>query len=139
MAACYLVVCLGLVRVEVSVCVCACVCVCVRACVCACMCVRVRVHGVRLFLDTQYCIFLSPLQGSPTLRFTGSSTILSYETLLRSLTYTNTNPEPTPGNRSITITISDGIHNDVTAVIVIVVLLNDNPITLQVTYELYYQ
>ena len=125
------------------VCVCVCVaCVCVRAhvCVCVCVCVCVRACGVRLYLDTQVTSYFHippSLQGSPTLQFTGSSTVLSYETLLRSLTYTNTNPEPTPGNRSITITISDGIHNDVTAVIVIVVLLNDNPITLQVTYELY--
>jgi len=69
---------------------------------------------------------------SSTLRFTGTSSIASYESLLRSLTYTNSAPEPTPGNRSITITISDGIHSDVTAVIVIVVLANDNPLTIQV-------
>lgn len=76
---------------------------------------------------------LTPIRtASSTLRFTGTSSIASYESLLRSLTYTNSAPEPTPGNRSITITISDGIHSDVTAVIVIVVLVNDNPLTIQV-------
>lgn len=55
-----------------------------------------------------------------------------YEALLRSLTYTNLADEPVPGNRYINITISDGVHQDITAVIIIVVLVNDNVLTIQV-------
>ena len=66
-----------------------------------------------------------------TLRFTGRASVSEYESLLRSLTYLHTASEPTSGNRSISITLSDGLHQDMTAVIVIVILRNDNPLTLQ--------
>jgi hypothetical protein len=65
------------------------------------------------------------------LRFTGQASVREYESLLLSLTYTNMATEPTSGNRSIVLTISDGIHQDMTAVIVIVVLSNDSPLTIQ--------
>ena len=64
------------------------------------------------------------------LRFDGRAEVSQYESLLLSLTYTNFLSEPTPGNRSISITVSDGIHQDMTAVIVIVILQNDNPLTI---------
>ena len=56
--------------------------------------------------------------------------MVQYQSLLLSLTYTNILSEPTPGRRSISITISDGIHQDMTAVIIIVILTNDSPLTL---------
>ena len=54
-----------------------------------------------------------------------------YESLLRAVTYDNIAPEPTPGNRYINITLFDGRHRDITAVIIIVVLVNDNPLMIQ--------
>ena len=67
-----------------------------------------------------------------SLTFTGPGTASVYESILRSLTYTNLAQEPSPGNRTITITVSDGIHQDMTAVIVILLSSNDNQITIQV-------
>lgn len=55
-----------------------------------------------------------------------------YQSLLLSLTYTNLANEPTPGNRTVTITLSDGLQQDMTVVIVIVVLNNDNGLIIQV-------
>ena len=55
----------------------------------------------------------------------------AYESLLRSLTYNNLALEPTPGNRYINITLFDGRHRDITAVIIIVVLVNDNPLMIE--------
>ena len=67
-----------------------------------------------------------------SLTFTGPGTASAYQSILRSLTYTNLAQEPSPGNRTIIITVSDGIHQDMTAVIVIVLSSNDNQITIQV-------
>lgn len=61
-----------------------------------------------------------------TLQFSGAASVSEYESLLLSLAYLNNASEPTSGNRSIIITLSDGIHQDMTAVIVIVILRNDN-------------
>lgn len=66
-----------------------------------------------------------------SLRFNGQASVAAYQALLLSLTYTNLAAEPVPGNRSISITLSDGLQQDMTAVIVIVILRNDNPLTLQ--------
>lgn len=66
-----------------------------------------------------------------SLHFNGQASVSDYESLLLSLTYAHTATEPIPGNRSITFVLSDGIHQDMTAVLVIVVLINDNPLTLQ--------
>lgn len=76
------------------------------------------------------CSILAP-GSTATLQFTGQASVTEYESLLLSLTYINTASEPTSGNRSIIITLSDGIHQDMTAVIVIVILVNDSPLTLQ--------
>lgn len=72
-----------------------------------------------------------PAGATATLQFTGQASVSEYETLLLSLTYVNTASEPTSGNRSIAITLSDGVHQDMTAVIVIVILQNDSPLTVQ--------
>jgi hypothetical protein len=67
------------------------------------------------------------------LQFSGRATVQEYMALLLSLTYSNTAPEPSPGNRSISITVSDGLQQDVTIVIVIVFLVDDNPFMIQVS------
>ncbi len=67
-----------------------------------------------------------------SIQFIGAASISGYQDLLRSLTYTNLAAEPMPGNRTVTIYISDGLQEDMTAVIVIVVASNDNPISIQV-------
>ena len=67
------------------------------------------------------------------LQFNGRATVQEYEAFLLTLTYNNIAPEPTPGNRSVSITVSDGIQQDVTVVIVIVILVDDNPLTIQVS------
>lgn len=66
------------------------------------------------------------------LQFTGRATVQEYEAALLLLTYNNNATEPTPGNRTVSITVSDGTHEDVTVVIVIVILVDDNPLTIRV-------
>lgn len=70
---------------------------------------------------------------SPLIRvqLSGSATVQEYEAALLSLTYTNNASEPTPGNRTVTITVSDGIQQDVAVVIVIVILVDDNALSIQ--------
>lgn len=65
------------------------------------------------------------------LQFTGPASVSAYQSLLLSLTYSNSAPEPSPGNRSISLTLSDGMHRDMTAVIVVVILTNDSPLSLR--------
>ena len=72
---------------------------------------------------------------TPSLYFTGEATVSEYESLLRSLTYNNTATEPTPGARYVNLTLFDGRHRDITAVIIIVVLVSDNPIVIQATNQ----
>ena len=48
-------------------------------------------------------------QQSATITFTGVASIDSYELLLKSVKYSNTNPDPTLNNRAVSITISDGL------------------------------
>ena len=69
-------------------------------------------------------------QTTTTIRLYGEASTSLYETLLRSISYENTALEPTPGNRSVTITAHDGIHDAASTVIVIVILKNDNPLQL---------
>lgn len=78
------------------------------------------------------CIHYPHTAGPTTLNFTGSGTVATYQSLLLSLTYINLAAEPTPGNRTVTITLSDGLQQDMTVVIVIVVLDNDNPLTVEI-------
>ena len=66
------------------------------------------------------------------LQFTGRGTVQDYEAALLLLAYNNNATEPTPGNRTISITVSDGIHEDVTVVIIIVILVDDNALTIRV-------
>ena len=63
------------------------------------------------------------------LTLTGSGTVAQYEASLRLLTYQNTAPEPTPGPRTVQITISDGetVSVPVTSTI-LVIAINDPPI-----------
>ena len=65
------------------------------------------------------------------LQLDGRATVQDYEAALLSLTYSNNASEPTPGNRTVRITVSDGIQQDVTVVIVIVFLVDDNPLSIQ--------
>ena len=51
---------------------------------------------------------------------------------MRSLTYRNENPEPTPGIRVVKITVYDGDHFAYTMLIIIVVSINDNTVMLEV-------
>ena len=92
-----------------------------------------RIRFVKFLCMSFHFTLPSPICPSElsTLSFTGAASVTSYQALLRSLTYTNLAPEPTPGSRNISITISDGIHQDVSAIIIIVVLSNDNPLMLQ--------
>ena len=65
------------------------------------------------------------------LQFIGGASVQDYEALLLSLTYSNNASEPTPGNRTVTMIVSDGIQQDDTVVIVIVILVDDNPVNIQ--------
>jgi len=75
------------------------------------------------------CIFIAG--DRQTILIAGQATVEQYQALLISTTYENTLSEPTPGNRSISITVFDGSHQGMTAVLVIVVMVNDNPIQLE--------
>ena len=67
---------------------------------------------------------------STNITFTGSGSIATYQSIVRSVYYINTAAEPTPGNREISVIIYDGEHDAVEVIIVIVVLTNDNPLQL---------
>ena len=69
-------------------------------------------------------------QTTTSIRLYGEASTSIYESLIRSASYENTALEPTPGNRSVTITVYDGVHNAASTVIVIVILRNDNPLQL---------
>jgi hypothetical protein len=49
------------------------------------------------------------------LNFTGSASLVDYQTLLRSLTYTNSSSNPTATNRNIIIRVNDGIEDSAPA------------------------
>ena len=61
---------------------------------------------------------------------TGQGSVSLYQTLLHAVMYNNPTSNPTPGNRTISITVYDGEHNAVTVVLVMVVRINDNPLVL---------
>ena len=64
-----------------------------------------------------------------TLTLSGSATAGSYQTILRSLVYRNTATEPTPGPRSVIVTVSDGeATSSVATSLISVVNVNDPPI-----------
>ena len=69
-------------------------------------------------------------QTSNTVRLSGAASSHVYESVLKSVGYMNTATEPTQGNRTITIAVSDGVHNVHSSVIIIIVLRNDNPLQL---------
>ena len=60
-----------------------------------------------------------------------TASVSAYNSLLRSLTYRNENPEPTPGIRVIEIYVYDGDHSAHTMLIIIVVSINDNTVILE--------
>lgn len=73
---------------------------------------------------------VSVIANSTSVTIIGMSSISNYQSLIRSIYYRNTATEPTAGTRNITVSISDGIHNDVEIIIVIVILNNDNALQL---------
>lgn len=79
--------------------------------------------------------FHCPTGNSQTLLIDGPATVEQYQALLSSTTYENALSEPTSGNRSISITVFDGSHRGMTAVLVIVVLVNDNPVQLEAAFD----
>ena len=54
-----------------------------------------------------------------------------YNSLLRSLTYRNEDPEPTPGMRIIELRVYDGDHSSHTMLIIVVISINDNRVMLE--------
>ena len=64
------------------------------------------------------------------LEFSGEASVMEYNDLLLTLSYSNMAEEPTPGNRTITLSAFDGNAEGSTIVIVLVILSNDNPIEL---------
>ena len=68
---------------------------------------------------------------------TGYSTVTSYEGFIRSVRYTNTAPEPTPGNRTLTISVFDGKYIAQTSIIIRVLILNDNPLELNGSIDIF--
>ena len=64
------------------------------------------------------------------INISGEATVETYQTLLYSIYYINTASEPTPGSRTIMVTVSDGQQDTVNTLNVNVVLLNDNMLNL---------
>lgn len=82
------------------------------------------------------CVYFHYTTGNKqTLLVEGPASVQQYQALLSSTTYENALSEPTSGNRSISITVFDGSHRGMTAVLVIVVLVNDNPIQLEAAFD----
>ena len=73
---------------------------------------------------------INPSGGETQLSFTGPSSVSNYQDLIRSLSYSNTASEPTPGNRTLTITVSDGAFTDQITLIIRVLIVNDSPLQL---------
>ena len=90
---------------------------------------------MKIFYQSSSCSYIIYLSVGDSLEvgFRGQASIMDYESLLQSLTYINIVDEPTPGNRSISISISDGLQQDATIVIIIVISVNDNKPILQVS------
>lgn len=63
------------------------------------------------------------------LSLTGSDTLANYQTVLRSLTYDNTSQNPTEGDRTIEVVVSDGDDSSATATSTVTVTAqNDAPV-----------
>lgn len=63
------------------------------------------------------------------LTLSGSDTLDHYQTVLRTIRYQNTLDEPTPGDRTIIVTVSDGLDNSPAATATIAVqAVNDPPV-----------
>lgn len=60
-----------------------------------------------------------------------TASVSAYNSLLRSFTYRNENPEPTPGMRVVEITVYDDDYFARTMLIIIVVSINDNTVMLE--------
>lgn len=71
--------------------------------------------------------------GDTQLSFVGPSSVSNYQELIRLLSYSNTAPEPTPGNRTLTISVSDGVFTTQTSLTIRVITVNDNPLQLNGT------
>ena len=61
---------------------------------------------------------------------TGSNTAEVYQYIIYSVYYINTALEPSPGIRNISITLSDGAHETVNVISILVAVRNDNPLQL---------
>lgn len=63
------------------------------------------------------------------LSLTGTASLTSYQTVLRTLTYNNTSQNPHTTDRSVNITVTDGVDDSNTATsVVTVVAVNDSPV-----------
>ena len=82
-----------------------------------------------LINSTPYHVLISTENHRIFINYTAS--VSAYNSLLRSLTYRDVNPEPAPGMRFITITISDGNHYASTTIIIVILSINDNTPMLQ--------
>jgi len=67
------------------------------------------------------------------LTLSGSATVESYQSVLRSLSYRDTASEPTPGTRTVTVTVNDGEANSVPRTSTISVANINDPPTLFLT------
>ncbi len=62
-------------------------------------------------------------------RLYGTSSIANYQTAIKSLTYINDNEDPTAGDRTIDITVSDGyLFSQIATATITVIPVNDNPV-----------
>ncbi len=67
--------------------------------------------------------------GSGTISFSGTATLTQYQTLLRSVHYSNTSEAPNTSQRSITMIVYDGLDNsNVITRFINVVTVNDAPV-----------
>uniref|UniRef100_A0A1X7V4J9 Cadherin domain-containing protein n=1 Tax=Amphimedon queenslandica TaxID=400682 RepID=A0A1X7V4J9_AMPQE len=78
-------------------------------------------------------IYFEASGGQTQLSFVGPSSVSNYQELIRSLSYSNTASEPTLGNRTLTITVSDGAFTTQTTLTIRVLTVDDNPLQLNGT------
>ena len=84
--------------------------------------------NTRISTNSSHALINLTSPNNVTLQLTGTATIGAYQDVLRSLVYTDTSPEPQPGNRTVTLYLQDSFTGSMISVnqIIDISLINDN-------------
>lgn len=74
------------------------------------------------------------IPGSGSITFTGTATLTQYQTLLRSIHYSNTSENPSTLQRTVTMRVNDGLDNsNIVSRLINVISVNDPPVAVNDT------